>query len=152
MHKHNRLQSQKGLTLVEVLAAIVILGIFFVGFMTVLPQMTNFNTKTEDKLKTMNLAKKELAELKVSRDRLLEDDVNVSDVKDEEDNLKIKRFIYEESPYQYEVDYYIKPDLDGDDQSVYGNNIDGMVSLNKLHIKVKKKGKVISETYGYILE
>lgn len=64
MRKQRSLQSQKGLTLVEVLAALVILGIFFVGFMTVLPQMTNFNAKTEDKLKTMNLAKKELVEWK----------------------------------------------------------------------------------------
>ena len=45
------------MTLVEILAALVILGMVFIGFMTVFPQMTAFNEKTGDKLETMNLAK-----------------------------------------------------------------------------------------------
>lgn len=57
----NKLKSQQGLTLVEVLAALVILGIVFVGIMTVFPQMTLFNNKTEAKLDTMNLARQEMA-------------------------------------------------------------------------------------------
>ncbi|MFP3323715.1 type II secretion system protein [Planococcus sp. SIMBA_160] len=57
----NKLKSQRGLTLVEVLAALVILGIVFVGIMTVFPQMTLFNNKTEAKLDTMNLARQEMA-------------------------------------------------------------------------------------------
>jgi type II secretory pathway pseudopilin PulG len=46
--------------LVEVLAALVILGIVFVGILTVFPQMTLFNEKTETKLDTMNLARQEM--------------------------------------------------------------------------------------------
>lgn len=57
----NKLKLQQGLTLVEVLAALVILGIVFVGIMTVFPQMTLFNNKTEAKLDTMNLARQEMA-------------------------------------------------------------------------------------------
>lgn len=53
-----RAKDEKGMTLVEVLAALVILGIVFVGFMTIFPQMSNFNSKTEAKLETMNLVKK----------------------------------------------------------------------------------------------
>lgn len=53
--------NEKGLTLVEVLAALVILGILFVGIMTIFPQMTLFNEKTEAKLDTMNLARQEMA-------------------------------------------------------------------------------------------
>ena len=56
-----KLKLQQGLTLVEVLAALVILGIVFVGIMTVFPQMTLFNNKTEAKLDTMNLARQEMA-------------------------------------------------------------------------------------------
>ena len=52
--------NEKGMTLVEILAALVILGIVFVGFMTIFPQMTNFNEKTESKLETMNLAQNEV--------------------------------------------------------------------------------------------
>ena len=52
---------EKGLTLVEVLAALVILGILFIGIMTIFPQMTLFNEKTETKLDTMNLARQEMA-------------------------------------------------------------------------------------------
>ncbi|MGK7377900.1 type IV pilus modification PilV family protein [Planococcus sp. 1R117A] len=55
--------NEKGLTLVEVLAAMAILGIFFVGIMTIFPQMTLFNARTEIKLDTMNLAKQELASI-----------------------------------------------------------------------------------------
>ncbi|WP_033542316.1 PulJ/GspJ family protein [Planococcus sp. CAU13] len=59
--KKCRVSNEKGLTLVEVLAAIVILGILFVGIMTIFPQMTLFNEKTEAKLDTMNLARLEMA-------------------------------------------------------------------------------------------
>ena len=57
------LKNEKGLTLVEVLAALVILGIVFVGIMTIFPQMTLFNSKTETKLDTMNLARQEMAKI-----------------------------------------------------------------------------------------
>lgn len=55
--------TEKGLTLVEVLAALVILGIVFIGIMTVFPQMTLFNNKTEAKLDTMNLARQEMVNI-----------------------------------------------------------------------------------------
>lgn len=55
--------NEKGLTLVEILAALVILGILFVGIMTIFPQMTLFNEKTEAKLDTMNLARQEMAKI-----------------------------------------------------------------------------------------
>lgn len=55
------LRNSKGLTLVEVLAALVILGIAMISILTILPQMTLFNAKTEMKLNTMNLAKQEIA-------------------------------------------------------------------------------------------
>lgn len=54
------LKNEKGLTLIEVLAALVILSIVLVGIMTVFPQMTLFNAKTEAKLNTMNLAREEM--------------------------------------------------------------------------------------------
>jgi len=53
--------TQKGLTIIEVLAALVILGIVFISIMSIFPQMTLFNEKTESKLDTMNLARQEMA-------------------------------------------------------------------------------------------
>ena len=64
------MHSDKGMTLVEILAALVILGIVFIGFMSVFPQMTLVNEKTVKKLETMNLAKKELVELQMTPDKL----------------------------------------------------------------------------------
>jgi prepilin-type N-terminal cleavage/methylation domain-containing protein len=61
-----QVKNEKGLTLVEVLAALVILGIMFVGIMTIFPQMTLFNAKTETKLDTMNLARQEMAKIAAS--------------------------------------------------------------------------------------
>lgn len=55
--------NDKGLTLVEILAAVVILSILSIGIMSIFPQMTLFNAKTETKLDTMNLARQEMAEL-----------------------------------------------------------------------------------------
>ena len=60
MKIYEKYHTQKGLTLVEVLAALVILGIVFVGIMTVFPQMTLFNEKTGTKLDTMNFARQEM--------------------------------------------------------------------------------------------
>jgi prepilin-type N-terminal cleavage/methylation domain-containing protein len=56
-------KDENGLTLVEVLAALVILSVVFIGIMTIFPQMTLFNEKTETKLDTMNLARQEMADL-----------------------------------------------------------------------------------------
>ena len=63
--KLERCKGESGLTLVEVLAALVILGIVFIGFMMIFPQMTMFNKRTETKLETMNLADKKWRTSKV---------------------------------------------------------------------------------------
>ena len=49
--KLNRSMGESGLSLVEVLAALVILGIVFIGFMMIFPQMTTFNMKTGNKIR-----------------------------------------------------------------------------------------------------
>ena len=137
-------QNEKGMTLVEILAALVILGIVFIGFMSVFPQMTLFNAKTKDKLETMNLAKQELVELQESNHLLFDKSFF-------ELTSDYERYIYDEKGYRFEVDYYIQPDLKRD------SDVAGSISLNKVHIKVKKEGaskqdSIISETYGYFTQ
>ena len=74
-----KLRNEKGFTLVEILAALTILGIVFISFMTIFPQMSNMNERTETKLITMNLAKKELRELKNNPGKLSPDNLISND-------------------------------------------------------------------------
>lgn len=59
--KKDLASKESGMTLIEVLAAMVILGILFSGLVSVFPQMTLFNKVTETKLDTMNIARQEIA-------------------------------------------------------------------------------------------
>jgi len=133
--------NEKGMTLVEVLATLVLLGIVFVGFMSVFPQMTSFNKITETKLETMNLARKELGIIlsEPPREDFIKE-VNKS-VKD-----RIWTDKYNRAEYSVEVDYYTNPDLK---PSIIIAKA-GQVSLYKIHIKVIKDDHQISETFGYI--
>lgn len=133
--------NEKGMTLVEILAALVILGIVFVSFMTIFPQMTNFNDRTETKLETMNLAKQELNELENGY-MLLTNQYLIPN----NSNKDIKLFRYPIENYENyicEVEYFIKREVKrtSDPNSNF---------LNKIHIKIIQNDKVISETYGYL--
>jgi len=142
---HKKL-NEAGMTLVEILAALVILGIVFIGFMTIFPQMTSFNEKTETKLVTMNLARAELSELK-------------------EKIYTLKEFD-NQSGYQLEGGYWIKtktekPDIDIIYKTIYKikkdpepspveKTDDNQVWLHRVQIVIFKNDKQISETFGYI--
>ena len=129
-------KNERGLTLVEILAALVILGIVFVGFMTVFPQMTNFNEKTYSKLETMNLARNKLNEIRYSPIPL------------ECERETEKCFITEEEKgYRVILEYKMKPDI-----KPIGN-IDGQTTLYRVHIKyfrVDQMDRPVSETFGYV--
>lgn len=153
--------TQKGLTLVEVLAALVILGIVFIGFMTIFPQMTLNNEKTETKLDTMNLAREEMT--KLTSPTYTETDLlnlsnkfmavlNVNDqgmpdssqpytVTKTEENTEYKSYKIENKngEYNFTVNVYNAKELDG------------TVSLYKVILKIYTGGTTPnSETYGYL--
>lgn len=137
-----KVNNEKGITLVEILAALVILGIVFIGFMTIFPQMNNFNNRTEAKLVTMNIAKQELVKLKGSPSRL-------------DPNKKIKNSMSPDLFETYDLsgdNYNILVDCyDTQDQTCSGAGETSRKSkLYKIHIKVKKDGKLNSETFGYL--
>ena len=138
MSVKKQFQSESGMTLVEILAALVILGIIFIGFMTVFPQMTAFNQKTGDKLETMNSAKIELADWKNGIYSLSDfGDYPVVTI----DREKVRRFPGDVE--NSEIDFYESEDLKV-------NSHEDSVWLHKIHIKILREGKIISETYGYI--
>ena len=143
------LRDEEGLSLVEVLASIVILGIVFVSFMMIFPQMTLFNKKTEAKLETMNLARQEIALIKKNSysSPLKQGDILLAfggtvppDVPE-----GVIRINYDKNDYLYEVDFYTEPVLGFDSESHPEN-----IELYKVHLKVLVDGKQNSESYGYI--
>ncbi|WP_213422834.1 prepilin-type N-terminal cleavage/methylation domain-containing protein [Bhargavaea massiliensis] len=64
MNKWAMKRNENGLTLVEILATLVIIGIVFIGIMAIFPQMTLFNERTEVKLDAMSIARAEIELLK----------------------------------------------------------------------------------------
>lgn len=136
-----KITEESGLTLVEILASLVILGIVFVAFMTIFPQMTLFNSRTETKLETMNEARIVLEEYKkmkwkatdLSEPRFKSDGEWWTETIDAKPNIiiKIKKLPDEGPPLNTEL----KP---------------GVVRLHKLHVKLMKDDRIISESFGYI--
>lgn len=156
--------NEKGLTLVEVLAALVILGILFVGIMTIFPQMTLFNEKTEAKLDTMNLARQEMAAITAQDkwEKIIElspldpltnipeflDDVKINDemialgyteVISPAPPAGIKRF-EKTADYFYEADIYLQCENFPDPTIPTGScNEFERNKLYKVHVKILKK-------------
>lgn len=139
------MKNERGMTLVEVLAALTILGIVFIGLMTVFPQMTLFNEKTNAKLETMNLAKQELVDLQQSPNSLFSKALS-----SEDGNHKV--YVYPKADYQFEVTYTIAPELGEKLEESETNTSNNPKTLNKIEIIVKEEGtgRKISETFGYL--
>lgn len=132
---------ESGLTLVEILASLVILGIVFVAFMTIFPQMTLFNNRTETKLETMNEARIVLDEYK---------------------NIKWKSTDFSEGRFQSDGEWWkeireskpnivIKIKKTPDEGPDLGNPLKpGVVRMHRIQVYVLKSDQVISESFGYI--
>ncbi|ARJ37831.1 hypothetical protein SporoP8_02365 [Sporosarcina ureae] len=138
-------ENDKGFTMVEILAALTILGIIFISFMTIFPQMSNLNSKTEAKLETISLAKKELLVWKENPLPLNRND-DLENIK-EDFVTKPGHIVYEyshkEEPiFTYRVTCKKKSDLPTTQK--------GEVELYRIHIAVFKGEREISETFGYM--
>ncbi|PID15672.1 hypothetical protein CSV63_07805 [Sporosarcina sp. P34] len=136
---------EKGFTLVEILAALTILGIVFVSFMTIFSQMNLFNTRTESKLETIHLAKKELNFWK-ENPMPLENNEKISVLK--KDGVSSPGFIFytytrrDEPKYEYRVKYRVQSDLKPFTET--------SIILHRVQISIYQNGKEISETFGYV--
>ena len=127
----------RGFTLVEILASLTILGIIFISFMMIFPQMSNMNERTAAKLETMNVAKRVLVEIKgppISLDFSKKDDG--------ENNIDFELYRWEEDGYSVEVKCF-KTDSQNCSNAKKAD-------LHKININVQKGGKLNSETFGYI--
>jgi len=135
----SRKGNEKGMTLVEILAALVILGIVFIGFMTIFPQMTNFNEKTGRKLSAMNEARVLLDDYKNSYFYLHDFTPENGYIENNGAWIRTEKSEFGEVEYRIEK----QPALPAGDA-------EGELSLHEINISIQKDSKVISETFGYI--
>ncbi|ANU11321.1 hypothetical protein BBH88_13960 [Planococcus antarcticus DSM 14505] len=165
--KKYRQKNDEGLTLVEVLAAIVILGIFFVGIMTIFPQMTVFNAKTETKLDTMNLARQEMVNISgqtgwIGKRSIIDPSIyedfktvlafkmpasGYAETAPTADYIRYEKV----DGYRYEADVYLEcqPFLKEEETSLKCND-PSLAQLHKIHLKVYDGNRVSSQTFSYI--
>ncbi|MFD1203990.1 prepilin-type N-terminal cleavage/methylation domain-containing protein [Sporosarcina contaminans] len=129
---------ERGVTLVEVLTSLVILGIVFIGFMTVFPQMTSFNMKTSTKLEAMNEARNLLETIQ---------HVYTYDEFSQENGYEVENdeWVKKESNELGVVEYRIAktPSLQAGATSNESN-------LHVIQINIAKDDKVVSGTFGFI--
>lgn len=131
--------NEKGMTLVEILAALVILGIVFIGFMTIFPQMTKFNEKTGSKLSAMN-------EARVHLDNFKNSSYSIDYFTPENEYVEKNGFwIRTEESEIGEVQYKIEKQ-----PALPAGDAEGELSLHEIIISIQKDSKVISQTFGYI--
>ncbi|ARD47049.1 prepilin-type N-terminal cleavage/methylation domain-containing protein [Sporosarcina sp. P33] len=142
-----RRKNEKGFTLVEILAALTILGIVFVSFMTIFSQMGVFNARTESKLETINLAKKELSFWK-DNPLPLEGTTGITVLKKDaasSPGFIIYQYTRQDEPkYEYQVKYRVHSDLKP--------FVESSVKLYRFQISIYENGREISETFGYMEE
>lgn len=147
---------QSGLSLVEVLAALVLLGIVMVGIMTVFPQMTLFNDRTDAKLDTMNLARMEMQHLQSTPFELAENTTLQNIYSDSiYQNVSIsetatnKIITFSSNGYDFTISINLTR------ENVSTNEIDAnldSISLHLVTMSIEKNGQKRSETYGYIAQ
>lgn len=149
------LRNNKGLTLVEILATLALVGIVLVGVMAIFPQMSLFNEKTYTKLDTMNLARQEISEIKalsfvgtpidirqkLETEPLMAYSSNPALNEITPSGEKIHYFQKAKGNYQYELRFYEEPKFTG--EAALGK-------LYQVHLTVKSGQTFNSETFGYI--
>lgn len=143
--------NEQGLTLVEILATLVIIGIVFIGIMAIFPQMTLFNERTEVKLDAMNSAREEMALLKSLEIYEFGEEIGDKFSEAHPENEVVESGVESDGSvllnYRnqkgFEVHVRIAPSKtnEGFDNS----------TLHKSYLKVyDENGRMLSETYGYL--
>ncbi|WP_307286405.1 prepilin-type N-terminal cleavage/methylation domain-containing protein [Bacillus sp. SORGH_AS_0510] len=142
----NEIKNEDGLTLIEVLISITLLSIIFLSFMSFFPQMGFMNNQNESKTQAINTAKEVLIEWQGMDDlkAFLVDPTN--DTLDDLPSNKKTEGVY----------YYFYTTKNNYDVTIRINILPSKESkVTKAHlIRVQlfnKKGKLVSETYGYVL-
>gem|GEM_PF-4830838 len=73
------IQNDKGVSLIEILVSIVLIGILITSFLTFFPQVSSFNQKTDERLTSVTLAKSWLVQAQNSESTLYKQIMNLTD-------------------------------------------------------------------------
>jgi hypothetical protein len=144
-------KNEKGVTLVEVLAAFALLSVVFISILNFIPQMGFMNQHNKDKIQSVNSAKEVLVKWQDANEvrdfienplSLLPNDVN--------DDIHYYKYIETE---HYHTFLTTKNDFDVE---IKIKKISDLTSLpNQAHqIQVQflnKNGTIVSESYGYVM-
>lgn len=135
-------KDESGMTLVELLTAIAILGIFFSGIAYMYPQMSHINENNGEKMGLQNEARVELDKIKENAENFFAE-TPVEEVQDNGLSSMKTIYSYKRDDTTYRVTITNKADV--------GTNIsEGSRSLHRVVLQVSGKEKTV-EVYGYVL-
>lgn len=128
-----KLNNQNGLTLIEVLLSITILSIVLTSFLSFFTDAFRFNSKNDDSIQAMNVAREQQALIK------------------EKPWSEITNTYTPETDYYVQVvtlpNYDVKVSVKKDPETIVT-----YYNLHLVHIEVLKDEKIISETFTYYEE
>jgi prepilin-type N-terminal cleavage/methylation domain-containing protein len=153
----NLINNEKGVTLIELLASIVILSIILLSFMTFFTNSFQYNAISSDKMKATNIAREVQEDFKVNpeKNKALKDLITDSRISTgttiplstRYEKLNLSQDIQKNSGILKlsltKQNFIVEVNVDTNSDP----NVD--VSLSKIHVQVKKGTKVVSETFTY---
>lgn len=141
------IKNQQGLTLIEVLASIVLLSIVIVSFLSLFPQITNFNKSTEENLQAAATAK----EVRV----LVKKEITSMNPIPNKLSFTNERTLYDDA-YSYNGKYNdFEVVIELQTQPFVGNEDrpNEVRKIYKYKVSIKNnENQLLSKTYGFISE
>ena len=127
----NKIDNEKGLTLLEVLLSITLLSIVMITFLSFFTNAFRFNSINDDSIQAMNIAREQQALIKGK----LWNEITAFTF----DNTT-GCYIQNTNEREYDIKMSIKKEPE---------TIDSYRNLHLVHVEVTKDGKPLSETYTY---
>lgn len=129
----NKIDTEKGLTLIEVLLSITLLSIVMITFLSFFTNAFRFNSINDDSTQAMNIAREKQALIKEKSWS------EITTTFDETTDYYIQNM--NESEYDITLSLKKSPE-----------DITSYYNLHLVHVEVNKDGKLLSETYTYYEE
>ena len=146
------ISNERGLTLIELLASIIILSIVILTFLSFFTNAFRFNAINSDSIQAMNIAREQQAMIKENDSDIHQLLVNNSLTAEAAIRLHVNNSI--EKTEKNGKDYYILKSTNTDYDITIAIEKDTHLTetfndLHEVHVEVKKNGKLLSETYTY---
>lgn len=147
------IRSQKGVTLIEVIASVAILSIVLITFINFFPQMGFMNKQNEEKMEGVNYTKQILVKWKNSEEirELVPDNLeSLSKTKENSSD-----YIYYDNVQKYD-DHYIfqttRNKLNIEILIYQTDELNTSSDAYQIHVLAKdERGNLISESFGYVM-